>query len=128
MTYRLKQPFLSKMPVAKAECTKPSFQLLAIKQNQMHVFYLSVSHLHAGETSIKSECFKSWAGGHWAKLWAISDESRRREGKYRNRPIRLRFFVYCICIIMWHSHLNDMEIPGTKRFIPKGFELGTTLS
>ena len=28
---------------------------------------------------------------------------------------------------MWHSHLNDMEIPETKRF-PKGFELGTTLS
>ena len=26
---------------------------------------------------------------------------------------------------MWHSHLNDMEIPETKRFIPKGFELGT---
>ena len=38
----------------------------------------------------------------------------------------LRFFVYCICIIMWHSHLNDMEIPETKRFILKGFELGTT--
>ena len=34
-------------------------------------------------------------------------------------------FVYCICIIMWHSHLNDMEIPETKRFIPRGFELGT---
>ena len=29
---------------------------------------------------------------------------------------------------MRHSHLNDMEIPETKRFIPKGFELGTTLS
>ena len=29
---------------------------------------------------------------------------------------------------MWHSHLNDMEIPQTKRFIPKGFELGTTMS
>jgi len=29
---------------------------------------------------------------------------------------------------MWHSHLNDMEIPETKRFIPKGFELGITLS
>ena len=39
----------------------------------------------------------------------------------------IRFFVCCICIIMWHSHLNDMEIPETKRFIPKGFELGTTL-
>ena len=51
MTYRLKQPFLSKMPVAKAECTKPSFQLLAMKQNQMHVFYISVSHLHACQTS-----------------------------------------------------------------------------
>ena len=23
---------------------------------------------------------------------------------------------------------NDMEIPETKRFIPEGFELGTTLS
>ena len=40
---------------------------------------------------------------------------------------RFRLFVYCICIIMWHSHLNDMEIPETKCFIPKGFELGTTL-
>ena len=40
----------------------------------------------------------------------------------------LRFFVHCICIITWHSHLNYMEIPGTKRFIPKGFELGTTLT
>ena len=35
----------------------------------------------------------------------------------------IRFFVYCICIIMWHSHLNDMEIPETNRFIPEGFEL-----
>ena len=41
---------------------------------------------------------------------------------------RLRFFVCHICIRMWHSHLNDKEIPETKRFIPKGFELGTTLS
>ena len=41
---------------------------------------------------------------------------------------RLRFFVYCICIIMWHSHLNDMEILETKRLIPEWFELGTTLS
>ena len=40
----------------------------------------------------------------------------------------IRFFVYCICIILWHSHLNDMEIPETKRFIPKGFESGTTVS
>ena len=29
---------------------------------------------------------------------------------------------------MWHSHLNDMKIPETKLFIPKGFDLGTTLS
>ena len=40
----------------------------------------------------------------------------------------LRFFVYCICIIMCNSHFNDMEIVETKRFILKGFELGTTLS
>ena len=39
----------------------------------------------------------------------------------------LRFFVHCI-ITICHSHLNDMEIHGTKRFIPKGFELGTSLS
>jgi len=25
---------------------------------------------------------------------------------------------------MWHSHLNDLEIPETKRFIPKGFFVG----
>jgi len=29
---------------------------------------------------------------------------------------------------MRQSHLNDMEILETKRFIPKGFEFGTTLS
>ena len=29
-----------------------------------------------------------------------------------NLPV-LRFFVYCICIVMWHSHLNYMEIPET---------------
>ena len=56
------------------------------------------------------------------------------------RPIRLtqcctqfkstgvRFFVYCICVIMLHSQLNDIEISETKRFIPKAFELGTTLT
>ena len=30
--------------------------------------------------------------------------------------------------VAWHSRLNDMEIPETNRFNPKGFELGTTLS
>ena len=57
----------------------------------------------------------------------------------RNRPIRLtqcctqfkspgiKILCVLICIIMRHLHLNDMEIPETKRFIPKGFELGTTL-
>ena len=40
----------------------------------------------------------------------------------------IRFFVYCIYIIMWYSHVNDMEVPETKHFIPKGFELGATLS
>ena len=29
---------------------------------------------------------------------------------------------------MWHSRLNDTEIPETKRFIARGFELGATLS
>ena len=24
---------------------------------------------------------------------------------------------------MWHSHLNDTEIPETKRFIPKGYNI-----
>ena len=41
---------------------------------------------------------------------------------------RLKFFVCYLCIRMWHSNLNDMEIPETKRFIPKAFELATTLS
>ena len=50
-----------------------------------------------------------------------------------NRPIRLTqcctqfksLKVKVLCVIMSHSHWNDMEILGTKRFIPK---LGTTLS
>ena len=29
---------------------------------------------------------------------------------------------------MLHLHLNDMDIPETKSFIPKGYELGATLS
>ena len=33
---------------------------------------------------------------------------------------RLRFFVYCIFITMWHSHFNDMEIHGATSFIPMG--------
>ena len=33
----------------------------------------------------------------------------------------------CCTCMMRHSHLNDKEIPGVKRFIPKGFELGVTL-
>ena len=37
----------------------------------------------------------------------------------------LPWLRFCICIIMYCSHLNDMEIPGTKRFILKG--LSTTL-
>ena len=60
-------------------------------------------------------------------------------GTVLNRPIRLnvvpdsdllglRFFVCFISMIIQHSHLNDMEILGANRFIPKGFELGTTLS
>ena len=36
--------------------------------------------------------------------------------------------ILCVLYLHWHSHLNDMEIPETKRFIPEGFELGTTLS
>ena len=34
--------------------------------------------------------------------------------------------LYLYCNVAFH--INDMEIPETKRFIPKGFELGTTLS
>ena len=76
-----------------------------------------------------------------SKRWAnaLASESLGKQNiqaKEVYRPIRLtqcctqfkwlRFFVYCICTIMWH--LNDVEIPQAKRFIPKGFELGTTLS
>ena len=45
------------------------------------------------------------------------------------RSLRVKgFLVCCICMIMQHSHLNDMEILGTKRFIPKEFQLGTISS
>ena len=57
-----------------------------------------------------------------------------------DRPIRLTecstqfksVGIKVLCVLHLHdnvaSHLNDMEILGTKRFILKGFELGTTLS
>ena len=53
-------------------------------------------------------------------------------GLIPNRPNRLtqcctqfkspgvKIFVCCICIRMWHSHLNDMEIPETNVLFPKG--------
>ena len=56
------------------------------------------------------------------------------------RPIRLTKCctqfkspeVKIICVLYLHYNVvftfNDMENPETKRFIPKGFELGTTLS
>ena len=44
-----------------------------------------------------------------------------------NRNFR-KFFVNGNRLCVIHSHLNDMEIPGTKRFIPKGFELDARLS
>ena len=66
-----------------------------------------------------------------AKIW---DDKQRAlwyvmvfSGVVNSNLPGLRFFLYCICVIMWHSHLNDMEIAETKRFIPKGLELGTTL-
>ena len=42
--------------------------------------------------------------------------------------------IKMLCALYSHDNvaltilLNDMEIPGTKRFIPKGFELGAKLS
>ena len=38
-----------------------------------------------------------------------------------NPKVKIWILICCL-------YLNDMEIPETKRFIPKGFELGTTLS
>ena len=82
------------------------------------------------------------------QIWCVQKELREKASACTchsadwvtlHRPIRLtqcctqfkspgiKILCVLICIIMRHSHLNDMEIPETKRFIPKGFELGTTL-
>ena len=55
-----------------------------------------------------------------------------------SRPIRLTqcctqfrsLGVKVLCVFHLHDNIvfNDMEILGTKHFIPKRFELGTTLS
>ena len=34
--------------------------------------------------------------------------------------------VLCVLYLHYNSHYNDMEIPGTKRFVPKGFEMDIT--
>jgi len=41
-----------------------------------------------------------------------------------------RVEILCVLysIVMKNSHLNDMKSPETRHFIPKGFELGTTLN
>ena len=38
----------------------------------------------------------------------------------------LRFVVYCICIIMWNSHLNDMEIQN-KTFYSQRVWIGYSI-
>ena len=47
---------------------------------------------------------------------------------FTNEPEFPEIFVNGNRLCVMHSHLNDMEIPGTKRFIPKGFELDARLS
>ena len=61
------------------------------------------------------------------KNWPIDLIGELSVAPNSNLP-RLKFFVCYLCIRMWYSNLNDMEIPETKRFIPKAFELATTLS
>ena len=70
--------------------------------------------------------------------WAIA--SSWREIYASNRPIRLTQCctqfksprVKILCLLYLHYNVTFsfkcMEIPETKIFIPKGFELGTTLS
>ena len=57
-----------------------------------------------------------------------------------NRPVRLTQScthfkspgVKILCVLYLHFNVaftfDDMEIPETKLFIPRGFEVGTTLS
>ena len=67
-----------------------------------------------------------------SKPEVLSDQTipiRLTQGCTLNSNLSGWRFVVLICIITWHSHLNDKRgIPETKLFIPKGFELGTTLS
>ena len=43
------------------------------------------------------------------------------------KPVHISVKIVCVLFLHYneHSHLNDMEIHGTERFIPKGFEPGT---
>ena len=74
------------------------------------------------------------AATHWnGSKYLVASEDCNRPFRLTQRCTQLnlpglRLFVYCICMIMRHSHSNDREIPETKRFIPIGFELGITLS
>ena len=47
-------------------------------------------------------------------------------------PIQIAPGVKILCVLYLHHNvafkINDMEIPEAKRFIPRGSELGTTLS
>ena len=73
---------------------------------------------------------------------ALSAELTTQENTktYHNRPIRLTQCctqfkspgVKILCVLYLHYNVaftfKCMKIPETKRFIPRGFELGTTLS
>ena len=107
---------------------------IGVGQMSFRLLVRMLYHQYQSKTAMK---LGSW---NKASLRHVSNDVLSWSDPGTNRPNRLtrcctqfksravNILVCCICIRMWHSYLNDMEMYNTKRFIPKGFELGTTLS
>ena len=48
--------------------------------------------------------------------------------QFKSPGVKILCVLYLHYNVAFWAHLNDMEIPETKRFFPKMSELGTTLS
>ena len=133
LLFALKNGDFSAISVTERNYAPPILKVEShISDRSCATFWCNVdrySHRNGNEWVVGARAAIHWNGSKYL----VASEDCNRPFRLTQRCTQLnlpglRLFVYCICIIMRHSHSNDREIPETKRFIPKGSELGITLS
>ena len=102
--------------------SRPVFLQLTTWNYLFWSFLGNVTWRHIDDFFLLSSQFHSWTS---VIDWKI-DPFTLLNAVSNSSLTGLRFSMYCISIIMWHLYLNDMKIPESKSFIPRGFELDTT--